>query len=72
MIWIISIDVYDLFNSGTLGSTFKINQCISSSIEYSESPYGVGGSSTSNGVQEKQKCLPEGAELGPHGYNGFS
>lgn len=48
---------------GLWGAPLKIINAFPPSLEYSESPYGVGGS----GAKNATSVLPEGAKSGPHG-----
>jgi thiol:disulfide interchange protein len=54
---------------GLWGAPLKIISAFPPPPQYSESPFGVGGSGHSNAGSEKG--LPEGAELGPHGIMVF-
>ncbi|MCC9071187.1 thioredoxin family protein [Flavobacterium sp. F-65] len=54
---------------GLWGAPLKIISAFPPPPLYSESPFGVGGSSNSNAGLEKG--LPDGAELGPHGIMVF-
>ncbi len=55
---------------GLWGAPLKLISAFPPPPQYSESPFGVGGSG--NGVSsESIKGLPEGAELGPHGIMVF-
>ncbi|MDN3672451.1 cytochrome c biogenesis protein CcdA [Flavobacterium branchiarum] len=50
---------------GLWGAPLKLISAFPPPPQYSESPFGVGGSSNSNAVLDKG--MPDGAELGPHG-----
>ncbi|SMP19873.1 protein-disulfide reductase DsbD family protein [Flavobacterium hercynium] len=54
---------------GLWGAPLKIISAFPPPPQYSESPFGVGGSGNSNAGSEKG--LPAGAELGPHGIMVF-
>ncbi|WP_432221209.1 cytochrome c biogenesis protein CcdA [Flavobacterium sp. TMP13] len=54
---------------GLWGAPLKIISAFPPSLEYSESPYGVGKSAT-NGVVTNE-ALPKGAKIGPHGIMVF-
>lgn len=54
---------------GLWGAPLKLISAFPPPPQYSESPFGVGGSSSSNLGSEKG--LPDGAELGPHGIMVF-
>ncbi|MEP6932156.1 MAG: cytochrome c biogenesis protein CcdA [Flavobacterium sp.] len=54
---------------GLWGAPLKLISAFPPPPQYSESPFGVGGSGVSNAGS--QEGLPEGAELGPHGIMVF-
>ncbi|KLT68751.1 protein-disulfide reductase DsbD family protein [Flavobacterium sp. ABG] len=54
---------------GLWGAPLKLISAFPPPPQYSESPFGVGGSAGSNAGSEEG--LPEGAELGPHGIMVF-
>lgn len=56
---------------GLWGAPLKLISAFPPPPQYSESPFGVGGSANSNGSAESVKGLPVGAELGPHGIMVF-
>jgi thiol:disulfide interchange protein len=56
---------------GLWGAPLKLISAFPPPPQYSESPFGVGGSGNSVGSAESIKGLPEGAELGPHGIMVF-
>ncbi|RZJ51755.1 MAG: thiol:disulfide interchange protein [Flavobacterium sp.] len=56
---------------GLWGAPLKLISAFPPPPQYSESPFGVGGSGNSGASAEKIKGLPEGAELGPHGIMVF-
>jgi thiol:disulfide interchange protein DsbD len=56
---------------GLWGAPLKLISAFPPPPQYSESPFGVGGSSNSNVSAESAKGLPDGAELGPHGIMVF-
>lgn len=56
---------------GLWGAPLKLISAFPPPPQYSESPFGVGGSSNSNVSGESAKGLPDGAELGPHGIMVF-
>ncbi|MCC9018978.1 protein-disulfide reductase DsbD family protein [Flavobacterium lipolyticum] len=57
---------------GLWGAPLKLISAFPPPPQYSESPFGVGGSANSNnGSTETISGLPEGAELGPHGIMVF-
>ena len=56
---------------GLWGAPLKLISAFPPPQEYSESPFGVGGSGNSAVSAETIKGLPEGAELGPHGIMVF-
>ena len=57
---------------GLWGAPLKLISAFPPPPQYSESPFGVGGSANSNsGSTETVSGLPEGAELGPHGIMVF-
>jgi thiol:disulfide interchange protein DsbD len=47
IVWITGSELYYLFNSWTMGSAFKIS-AFPPSVQYSESPFGVGGGGRNN------------------------
>lgn len=55
---------------GLWGAPLKLISAFPPPPQYSESPFGVGGSAHSD-VNTNPKGLPEGAELGPHGIMVF-
>ncbi|MGE6354036.1 cytochrome c biogenesis protein CcdA [Flavobacterium sp. NPDC079362] len=56
---------------GLWGAPLKLISAFPPPPQYSESPFGVGGSSNSNVSAESIKGFPDGAELGPHGIMVF-
>ncbi|WP_083694924.1 thioredoxin family protein [[Flexibacter] sp. ATCC 35103] len=56
---------------GLWGAPLKLISAFPPPPQYSESPFGVGGSANSAGSAESIKGLPDGAELGPHGIMVF-
>jgi len=56
---------------GLWGAPLKLISAFPPPPQYSESPFGVGGSGNSGGTAESIKGLPDGAELGPHGIMVF-
>lgn len=56
---------------GLWGAPLKLISAFPPPPQYSESPFGVGGSANSNVSAESIKGLPDGAELGPHGIMVF-
>jgi len=56
---------------GLWGAPLKLISAFPPPPQYSESPFGVGGSANSNDGAESVKGLPAGAELGPHGIMVF-
>nr|WP_199001382.1 cytochrome c biogenesis protein CcdA [Flavobacterium sp. ASV13] len=56
---------------GLWGAPLKLISAFPPPPQYSESPFGVGGSANSNDSAESVKGLPAGAELGPHGIMVF-
>ncbi|CAA9198310.1 Thiol:disulfide interchange protein DsbD [Flavobacterium bizetiae] len=56
---------------GLWGAPLKLISAFPPPPQYSESPFGVGGSANSLGGAEAIKGLPDGAELGPHGIMVF-
>jgi len=56
---------------GLWGAPLKLISAFPPPPQYSESPFGVGGSANSNVSGEAIKGLPDGAELGPHGIMVF-
>ncbi|UPZ13510.1 protein-disulfide reductase DsbD family protein [Flavobacterium humidisoli] len=56
---------------GLWGAPLKLISAFPPPPQYSESPFGVGGSGNGAGSSESIKGLPEGAELGPHGIMVF-
>lgn len=56
---------------GLWGAPLKLISAFPPPPQYSESPFGVGGSSNGGISSEAGKGLPEGAELGPHGIMVF-
>ncbi|MBS7230915.1 thioredoxin family protein [Flavobacterium psychroterrae] len=56
---------------GLWGAPLKLISAFPPPPQYSESPFGVGGSANSNVSGESIKGLPDGAELGPHGIMVF-
>ncbi|MFG4001458.1 thiol:disulfide interchange protein [Flavobacterium aquidurense] len=56
---------------GLWGAPLKLISAFPPPPQYSESPFGVGGSANSGGSAESVKGLPDGAELGPHGIMVF-
>lgn len=56
---------------GLWGAPLKLISAFPPPPQYSESPFGVGGSANSGGSTESVKGLPDGAELGPHGIMVF-
>ncbi|UTN06389.1 thioredoxin family protein [Flavobacterium bizetiae] len=56
---------------GLWGAPLKLISAFPPPPQYSESPFGVGGSANSLGSAESIKGLPDGAELGPHGIMVF-
>lgn len=56
---------------GLWGAPLKLISAFPPPPQYSESPFGVGGSGNSAGSVESIKGLPDGAELGPHGIMVF-
>ncbi|KAF2512668.1 DUF255 domain-containing protein [Flavobacterium zhairuonense] len=56
---------------GLWGAPLKLISAFPPPPQYSESPFGVGGSGNSNVTSGEIKGLPEGAELGPHGIMVF-
>ncbi|MEN2416417.1 protein-disulfide reductase DsbD family protein [Flavobacterium mesophilum] len=56
---------------GLWGAPLKLISAFPPPPQYSESPFGVGGSGNSNVNSGEIKGLPEGAELGPHGIMVF-
>jgi thiol:disulfide interchange protein DsbD len=57
---------------GLWGAPLKLISAFPPPPTYSESPFGVGGSGSSNAGAESIKGMPEGAELGPHGIMVFN
>lgn len=56
---------------GLWGAPLKLISAFPPPPQYSESPFGVGGSGNGAVSSESIKGLPEGAELGPHGIMVF-
>lgn len=56
---------------GLWGAPLKLISAFPPPPQYSESPFGVGGSGNGSVSGESIKGLPEGAELGPHGIMVF-
>ena len=56
---------------GLWGAPLKLISAFPPPPQYSESPFGVGGSGNGAVSSEAGKGLPEGAELGPHGIMVF-
>ncbi|WP_428231792.1 cytochrome c biogenesis protein CcdA [Flavobacterium sp.] len=56
---------------GLWGAPLKLISAFPPPPQYSESPFGVGGSANSGLSGEAIKGLPDGAELGPHGIMVF-
>ncbi|MCV2487384.1 thioredoxin family protein [Flavobacterium sp. SH_e] len=56
---------------GLWGAPLKLISAFPPPPQYSESPFGVGGSGNGVVSSESIKGLPEGAELGPHGIMVF-
>ncbi|MFH6994607.1 cytochrome c biogenesis protein CcdA [Flavobacterium sp. FlaQc-48] len=56
---------------GLWGAPLKLISAFPPPPQYSESPFGVGGSANSGVSTESIKGLPDGAELGPHGIMVF-
>jgi len=56
---------------GLWGAPLKLISAFPPPPQYSESPFGVGGSSNGGISSEAGKGLPDGAELGPHGIMVF-
>ncbi|GAA3772592.1 thioredoxin family protein [Flavobacterium ginsengiterrae] len=56
---------------GLWGAPLKLISAFPPPPQYSESPFGVGGSGNGAVSAESIKGLPEGAELGPHGIMVF-
>ena len=56
---------------GLWGAPLKLISAFPPPPQYSESPFGVGGSANLGGGVESVKGLPDGAELGPHGIMVF-
>jgi len=56
---------------GLWGAPLKLISAFPPPPQYSESPFGVGGSGNVTVSSESIKGLPEGAELGPHGIMVF-
>ncbi|WP_394773392.1 cytochrome c biogenesis protein CcdA [Flavobacterium sp.] len=56
---------------GLWGAPLKLISAFPPPPQYSESPFGVGGSANSGVSGESIKGLPDGAELGPHGIMVF-
>lgn len=56
---------------GLWGAPLKLISAFPPPPQYSESPFGVGGSANLGGSVESVKGLPDGAELGPHGIMVF-
>ncbi|WP_427872552.1 protein-disulfide reductase DsbD family protein [Flavobacterium sp. MMS24-S5] len=56
---------------GLWGAPLKLISAFPPPPQYSESPFGVGGSGNGSVSSESIKGLPEGAELGPHGIMVF-
>ncbi|SHH07223.1 protein-disulfide reductase DsbD family protein [Flavobacterium johnsoniae] len=56
---------------GLWGAPLKLISAFPPPPQYSESPFGVGGSGNGEVSLESIKGLPEGAELGPHGIMVF-
>lgn len=56
---------------GLWGAPLKLISAFPPPPQYSESPFGVGGSANSNVSAESIKGFPDGAELGPHGIMVF-
>ncbi|MEN2402275.1 cytochrome c biogenesis protein CcdA [Flavobacterium sp. MC2016-06] len=56
---------------GLWGAPLKLISAFPPPPQYSESPFGVGGSGSGAVAAESIKGLPEGAELGPHGIMVF-
>ncbi|MBO9585808.1 MAG: thioredoxin family protein [Flavobacterium sp.] len=56
---------------GLWGAPLKLISAFPPPPQYSESPFGVGGSGNGTVSSESIKGLPEGAELGPHGIMVF-
>ncbi|MFB9079419.1 cytochrome c biogenesis protein CcdA [Flavobacterium procerum] len=52
---------------GLWGAPLKLISAFPPPQQYSESPFGIGGSGHGAVTAESAKNLPEGAELGPHG-----
>ncbi|APG61012.1 protein-disulfide reductase DsbD family protein [Christiangramia salexigens] len=65
---VLSFTVYLI--PGLWGAPLKIISGFPPPLQYSESPYGVGGSGV-NGISSKSNGLPEGAKLGPHDIVSF-
>lgn len=65
---VLSFTVYMI--PGLWGAPLKLISAFPPPPQYSESPFGVGGSGHSNAGADV-KGLPEGAELGPHGIMVF-
>ncbi|MRX67538.1 thiol:disulfide interchange protein DsbD [Flavobacterium resistens] len=66
---VLSFTIYMI--PGLWGAPLKLISAFPPPPQYSESPFGVGGSGNSTGSTESIKGLPEGAELGPHGIMVF-
>ncbi|MHC0441029.1 cytochrome c biogenesis protein CcdA [Flavobacterium sp. 3-210] len=66
---VLSFTIYMI--PGLWGAPLKLISAFPPPPQYSESPFGVGGSGNSVGSTESIKGLPDGAELGPHGIMVF-
>lgn len=56
---------------GLWGAPLKIINAFPPSLEYSESPFGIGNTSNNHYNSSDNKTLPKGAKLGPHGIMVF-